>query len=775
MGMVKSQEATLFGTGLAVALLSLSALFLEVSLAHFLTVLYYPPAVYAVLTLAILGIGVGAALAAWYPTLRRVDRVHRYLFAAAVCVLLFIGSAVSFVFPWVQNLLWFLVILPFLFTGLSFAALFSHAAQESPRLYQADLTGAGFGALLAIPLLNLFGGLNGLIFAAVLFAAAGMSVWRRSAARRSGLLLILGVGLTLAGFGLSRLEIPLPYTAIAKPAGESLSGTNSVLLHSRWDAFARTDLIDPGDGGPYRMYTNGAAGSVVPPVENNEFLWRDIGFFPFATEQPERVFIAGPGGGLDVWFAVQANARAITAVEVNPAAVALVNEIADYHGDLFARPEVSVYLDEARSFLRRKGETYDLIFLSHVVTQSAERSGYALVENGAFTREAFQEYFDHLAPDGQLGLKLYDEPTLTRALATALAEFNRRGLPDREALQHVVVLLDTRVQPAIPLLIVQKSPFSESDSLSIGAVADRVGFKPLFLPGVLADPPLDRVQAGSISYAEVLTSLPGDYTPTTDDRPFFYEFERGIPSSLFRLAVPILLFVAGFCVFLYRMQRSTPRGVWQPSALYFAALGLGFMLVEIAVLQQVRLYLGHPTTSVTVVLATLLIGGGIGSGLSEVLFPSSRTRLPVLPALATVAALAAWSLAWPWLGDRFLHLETWGRVLVVVTVLLPVGALMGMSFPLGLQIVGRFGTRQVASAWAVNGVMTVAGSVLAVVLAVELGFTIVMITGSLAYAFAAGVAALSSHVFQIEEEAAGRNLGPESLPGWEKSLTHTGD
>ncbi|MEJ2709548.1 MAG: hypothetical protein P8074_18195 [Anaerolineales bacterium] len=481
--MNKLRTGGLAGTWVSIALLSMAALFLEVSLTHFFSVIFYPPAVFAVLSLAVLGIGLGAASAAWYTPFRQTSRVPGYLFLAALSVLAFSGLAVVGVSSWLRYLLWVLVVLPYFFAGLSFAVLFSHSAAESPRLYQADLTGAGVGAILAMPLLNQLGGLKGLIFAALLLAVAGILAQWQPGFRSSRLSFALVLGLLLVGFGLRSLDLPVPLTGVEKPAAESLAANpNSRLLRSRWDAFARSDLIDPGDGSAYQLYTNGAAGSVMPPAENNEFLWRDIGFFPFATEQPQRVFIAGPGGGLDVWFALQAEASQIVAVEVNPASVALVKEYAAYNGNLYGQPGVEVHVDEARSFLRRQGGIYDLIFLSQVVTLSAERNGYALVENGAYTIEAFQEYFDHLSPDGQLGLKLYDEPTLTRALATALAVFNRQGLSDQQALQHMLVLLDTQAQPPIPLLMVQKSPVSEEAALSSGAVARQVGFTPLFLP-----------------------------------------------------------------------------------------------------------------------------------------------------------------------------------------------------------------------------------------------------------------------------------------------------
>ena len=139
----------------------------------------------------------------------------------------------------------------------------------------------------------------------------------------------------------------------------------------------------------------------------------DIGFFPFATEQTERVFVIGPGAGLDVWFALQSNARQITAVEVKAASVEMVDAWRGYTGALYDRTRMEVIVDHGRSALRRSEGKFDLIDLSQVVTLAAARGGCALSENTICTEEAFSEYLDHLDEGGQIALKPYDEVTLT--------------------------------------------------------------------------------------------------------------------------------------------------------------------------------------------------------------------------------------------------------------------------------------------------------------------------------------------------------------------------
>jgi hypothetical protein len=163
----------------------------------------------------------------------------------------------------------------------------------------------------------------------------------------------IGIVILGANLWVGWLDVNMSDLSSGKPITESLTGDGRIIASS-WDAFARTDIVDPGAERPYALYIDGAAGSVIPPAGDTTLLKTDIGFFPFATNRPERVMIIGPGGGLDVWFALNGRAKEVVAVEINPASVALVNEWAEYHNDLYHQPQVQVHIDEGRSVLRRK-------------------------------------------------------------------------------------------------------------------------------------------------------------------------------------------------------------------------------------------------------------------------------------------------------------------------------------------------------------------------------------------------------------------------------------
>jgi len=736
-----AQHKPLIPASYSLLLLSFASIFLEIALTRLFSTLFYPPYVFAIISLAVLGLGLGAALAAWRAPWRAAARLPLYLSLGGLLALALLLTAVFTASLDLHGGLLALVPLPYFWLGLGLATFFSANPADSPRLYRADLLGAGLGALAAVPLLNSLGALN-----AVLLAAAGLGLAALLAARRPGPapLPMVAIGLALVGLltnlAFNWLDVPMGQLAAPKPITNSLRAGGRIIA-TEWDAFARTDLVDPGGGKPYELYLDGAAGSVMPPSGDLNLLRTDIGFFPFATQQPRQVLVIGPGGGLDVWFALHGRAQQVTAVEINPASVTLVNRYATYHGDLYRQPGVRLLVDEGRSVLRREARQYDLIYLSQVVTLAAERGGYALTENTIYTVEAFQEYLAHLRPGGQIAMKLYDELTLTRAVVTAVTALAQaRGLSEAEAMRHLAVFLDGDAEPPVPLLLVQADPFERDAGLALAGVAAQVGFVPLFVPDVAGGPTLQAILAGEATTADIISETTSDVTPTSDDRPFFYQFEPGLPQSLRPLLWGLGGMVLAGGALLFLAQRRYSTGAERYAPLYFAALGAGFILLEIAVIQQTRLFLGHPTLAVTTVLAVLLLAGGLGSGWAG-RWPD-HVQLKRLPVVAAAIALLAllWLAGWPWLARQFVAGSPALRIGLVAISLTPLALLLGMPFPLGLRRVGQFeaGDRHVALGWAVNGVMTVAGSVLAVTAAMLAGFGSVLLFGAGFY----GVAAL---------------------------------
>lgn len=466
------------------------------------------------------------------------------------------------------------------------------------------------------------------------------------------------------------------------------------LVYSEWDAFARTDVLKSPDF-PDQMvvFLDGGSAAALhrfPRTSEEEAtLQGTLGYLPFRTSANERVLAIGPGGGEDVVLALLAGSDQITAVEINPGAVRAVRYFGSYGGDIYDRPEVNVVVDEGRSFLRRSDSQYDLICLSKAVTQAAEQTGLALAENYLYTVEAFTEYLDHLAPEGRLALILHDRHDLTRAFTTALAALVNQAKSPAEASRYVVLVNDHSPEPgaiAHPLLLLKKSPFTQAELDQLFAESVTGGFEPLFVPGVRERWPFNLFSRDNVSLpAFVQQVMDFDATPTTDDRPFFYALEPGMPSSLLAAFFAALILLVGAVRWSTRFGHSTDSKSPVTLALFFASLGGGFMTAEVAVIQRFSLFLGHPTLSLTVTLTTLLLAGGIGGWLSQRVRPPHLGTAVAGAALSVSLLLVGYIRFTPWITDRFLVAELPVRVAITTALVSPLGLLMGVPFPAVLR------------------------------------------------------------------------------------------
>ena len=690
----------------ATFLLTAGSLLFEVALSRMLSLVHHSGYVFALLSAALLGVGLGAALAAMRADLRLERRLGDWAALAAVSALL-LAVAINLPGPFrSQALQLLLVVPPFLFTGLALSSLFSLRPELSHRLYWADLVGAGCGTLLALPLLGWLGGTSAALAGALLLAAAAV-VYKPRWAALPALAVALLVGNSAGAWlepDMARLNGPKPLTA------ELNAG--AVTLATGSDSFARSDLIRRPDEGSSRsgshyLFVDGAAGSLVPLSDDSRLL-SDIGYLPFRVLQPGSAFLLGPGGGLDASLARMAGVQRIVAAELNAAGLELVAGVnpAAYAG-------VEVHVDEGRSVLRHLQERFDLIFLAHVITQSSDLRGFALSEASTYTVEAFGDYLDHLNPGGALALKLYDELTLARSFFTAWRALEARGA---EPGDHLFAALDPSATQPLPLLVVTEAPLGQANAVALARAAEAMGFALLYVPGLLVNPPLDRLVSGAADVAQLVEEARVGGTrlaPVSDTAPYFFQFEAGLPSVLRPVAwaglglllVTLLLFVA----------RRRPAS-WPAAPVTFAALGAGFIATELGLIQRAQLFIGHPTMTLSVVLATLLIGGGFGSLVGE------RLRRPLLwGPLLTVALVLLWHALWPVLTGALQGSSPGLRAAVASVSMLPLSLCLGFQLPAGLRRLGDQPQR-VAAAWAVNGVYSVIGSVATVVLALTMGY-----------------------------------------------------
>ncbi len=744
--------------------LAFGSLSFEVALTRLASLLYFSPFVYVLLSVAVLGAGLGAAVAAAWPASRTLHAAAASAALAALSALAVTGAVTVLASAPARGLAMALLALPFAFTGHALATLFALRASDAPRLYFGDLLGAGTGALAVVPIANAGGPYLAIALAALVLAgaSAGLTVAAGKARARPAAPWLAGASLLAAAAAtfVASLGVAEPRLAALdapKPLTLALQGGDQPLAR-RWDALGRTDVVRRADDGVHVLYLDGGAGSVIPEAARPEIAASDAAAFPFSALTPRSVLVIGPGGGLDVALARASGADTIVAVELNRAAVALVDDLAYLTGDVYGAG-VEVLVDDGRALLERERRRFDLILMAHVVTDSAEARSMALAENGLYTLEAFDVMLERLAPGGAIAVKLYDELTLTRALLTATQALARRGMAESEAARHLLAVLDTRPPSPVPLLLVFDRALDRARAVELARAAEARRLALLFVPDLLAGPPLDALLDGDTSVSAIAAAATGvDLAPTTDARPYFFDFEPGLPRAVRPLGWTMLALVV--LTFAALALRPPPRAALPPRAgpVLAALLGVAFMTVEIAALHATRLAIGHPTVAIAVTLAALLVGAGLGSG-----WVGDRVAAAPQPSLRAAAAAAfgaallatAWWLAYPTLASAVAPAPTGTRAALVALSLAPPALLMGMPFPLALRVLGA--DTAVATAWAVNGLASVVAAVAATAVSFTWGAPAVLGVGVGCYVLAAGYLVL------VHRSAADATVGPSRL------------
>jgi hypothetical protein len=768
---------------IGIFLLSFATLLLELALTRVLSVALWYHFGFLIISTALLGFGAtGVTLSVW-THLRERAMLDRAL--AAVSLSFGLTTIASFwlmqripfdpfgkAADWKQIFFMPLYYLdltaPFFCSGLAIALLFTRRPNEVDRLYAADLLGAGSGCALLTAVMPVFGGAGSVVVAAAigLLAAAVFGIVRVRALALTALVLAV-LALPLALFS----ERALPISVAPSKQHPLLPHTPSASrLLTQWNGSSRVDVYDlearPEEGWPHSgtslVIDGGTAatglGDMSEGVRN--YLQRRLDYRPrglaYVGKAHPKVLIIGSGAGAEVLEALYFGASSITAVEINSCINDIVSRrLRSHWGGLFEQPEVQLVTDEGRSFVRRSTERYDIIISVQTVTNAALASGaLSLAENYVFTIEAFEEYLDRLTPDGVL-LITRGADQVARLFATVREVFERRGLGSPA---NNLVAFRGRFLPWGPRLrltgfLFKKSPLTPEElqtiekRLGVGEAEREIESKDS--PAIMYSP-LHR-HPESI-YNSLLTTpdlrtfyrqQALDFSPVTDDRPFFNQQTRwsnirpgswrqggmspGAEGVLLMLLVQSVA-VAGVFILL-PLARFSRQGLRAPGRwaylVYFAGLGLGFIMIEVALLQRFTLFLGQPIYTLAVVLASLLMFGGIGSyAVARFSSPSRpRFRLIIL-AVLTVIVVTAY-------GTHSIFSATLGwslasRIAVAILMIAPLGIFLGMPFPACLRLVAEQAPVLVPWAWGVNGFFTVIGSAAAMILGMIWGFSAVL-------------------------------------------------
>jgi len=775
------------------ALVALATLVCELALMRvFSVVLYYHFAIVAV-SLALFGMTLGAVIVHLLPSAWKEHRQPGLLaLACSAFALTLVGAAWALVaLPWQPPQpgatlwalagLYLMVAIPFTFSGIAVSLALTSSPRVVNRLYASDLLGAAAGCLLLGLLMRLFGP-GALVGAAVLAALAGLCFSRAGGwpARVGALVVLVGVATFLA-VGTPRGQFRVRYTKgqVAPPPE-----------FEAWNAFSRVRVYrDPnvkvatGWGGslaetpPVRqkwLDIDSCAGTVLTAFDGNpqhiSFFRSDISALAHVLRPGGKALVIGTGGGRDVLISLINGQRQIIGVELNDLILRAVNrEFGDFTGHLDRRPDVRFVNDEARSYIARSPERYDVIVCSLIDTWAATTAGaFVFSENGLYTVEAWRTFLDHLQGRGVLAVTrwyyAYQPLEVLRLVSLARAVLERDyGVTDVS--QHVIVA--RRIPPrshgwGVGTVLVSKRPFTAADRQQAERFCRRYGFELVVAPGLCTHAQMWQLLT-SPTIRQELAASSVDLTAPTDDRPFFFHMLKPGPGlelavidrsplqinqAAVHLLGRLLYFTAALTVLFVLLplglgaigRQYRYRGLL-PLLGFFVAIGLGFMLVEISQMQRLMIYLGHPIYGAAVVLFSLLLASGLGSLASKSV--SGRlgqgkvmaVLVAVLLAFALLTpALSAWGRAWP----------TPARLALALATLLPMGFFMGMPFPLGMTIASRNPRAPLAWYWGVNGATSVLASVLAMAFSLYYGITVTCLLGVSSYLLATGCLAVAA-------------------------------
>ncbi|MFI5393914.1 MAG: hypothetical protein ACHQ9S_00150 [Candidatus Binatia bacterium] len=776
----------------AVFLVMMSNLMLELLLTRIFSATMWYHFAFMAVSIALFGTTVGAVGVYMWPHHFATERAwlvaarFALLYAGSIvfCTLLQLQMTPTFGASWGEigrlAVLYVMVAIPFTLSGVFICLALVRAQDRLGAVYCADLLGAGAGCALFVPFMAYGDGPRAALLLAALGAAGAACMARAARDRR-----MLGAAAAVAALSL--------FAFLTHLDGDLLrvrwSKGNVEFDHEfeQWNAFSRLTVDSyPWQRLPFGWGLSARGIAAYTPVEQKllsidggadtpltafdgdfgkpAFLHWDVTALAHAIRSRGSVLVIGVGGGRDILTALSFGHPRVVGAEVNHDILRLLRgRFADFTGRLAFRPDVELVPDEGRSYLARSREHFDVIQASMVDTFAAAANGaYVLSENALYTIDAFQVFLDHLTPQGVLSVSRWHPYETLRLLSLASAALRHRGVA--EPRQHLF-LASSGPQGRVVTLLVSPQPFSPDDVEALERWSTDKGFEELLSPLKAQEAIYEQLAAPEVSDA-ALRAEGLDLRPPTDDRPFFFnmvsvwdafgavttslQLYADAVVTLVRLFLVIILLSVVFILAPLWLRRSdataAPRATIR--LIYFAAVGLGFILLELSLMQRLMITLGHPVYGLTVVLFSLLVAAGSGSlwtqrrlghgATSTWLWRSLVALVVVATAIAAGGSIIAKSLE---------GAATGWRIAAAVAVLMPLGFVMGMPLSAGLAFSASDPPGYRALYWGVNGAASVCGSVLAIMLSLTYGITATYFTGVLAYGICAGLAgaAFRSH------------------------------
>jgi len=750
----------------------MATLILELSLTRIFSVVFYYHFAFLAISIALFGLGAGG-LFSYVIATRRADLYFKLGTLAALnslavlLALLFILTRSGDHGNLTLATVYLASALPFFFSGAVVSIAVAEAIQRVDRLYFFDLAGAAAGCLALVPLLNHFGGPNTVLAASVLYAVSA-AVWYNLAGTPRGR--IGAVALALGFVALIAYNGRHHAIDVRSAKGRPLPKE----MFTQWNSFSRIGLVvHPGDNEIVidADASTGIAGFDFERLSETEryMLLHQGPGVPYFVRPGAKTLVIGSGGGWDIARALASGSKDITAVEINPIiANSIMRErFTDLSRRLYYRPEVRVFVADGRSFVRSSLEKYQVLQATLVDTWASTAAGaFALSENNLYTTDAFRDYLTHLSDDGMMAFTRWGfQPARESLRLVSLSMSALRDLGEPEPWKHVAVVRQDSSKlegwGAQDTVLIFRKPMAREDLARLSEVLSDQRLQRVYLPGDKPANEFGELLTTSAPQA-FLANYPFDVAPVNDDRPFFFYtvqprdvwtfLKQGGQAADYKInrALPLLFELLGISLFatlavlalpplLFGARLPVENGV-RAFLPYFACIGAGYILIQIALIQKFVLFLGHPTYALTVIIFSMLISSGLGSFFSRHISQGSGgVRLSaVLLGIAVLVSILAFAA--PPVSELGVGWTLPLKIAVTVALIAPAGFLMGMPFPTGLrQLQTRF-PEAIRWAWALNAAASVLGSAVAIFLAIYLGLRATLFAGACLYLAALSIA-----------------------------------
>jgi hypothetical protein len=755
------------GLNLSILVVSAVVICFEILSTRISSLIFVQNYAFIILSLAIVGLGSGGIYSFYRIKPEEGSNKNRKIFSlfivlSGVSLVLFMVLEIilSITNPYIY---FFFLFFPFFFAGIVYAEFFSTYASAGFKIYASDLIGAALGSVVSIFIFNVFNAANAVLFLALVLFLLSINYLNIEKKRQAVLYLaLISLAIVLTVFGKREFLGKIPIGTFPEKDIYYTFDDPTIyptIIDSRWSINGRSDLVEYNNRNIMKdLFIDGAAGSPMYKFSGNiaqhDTLLHNLLLLHSKTipllflskAEKDHMLVIGPGGGGEILAGILGGVQKITGVEVNPDFVEIVKNYSDFNGGIYTNfPNVKIEVAEGRHYIKSTRQQYSIIVLALPSTKQLQNiDGLASNENFLLTVEAIKDYLDHLTQNGLLIFTLHNRYELVRLIVTALYAFKENGIDNSVAPNHFIIL----GRDDAPTIVIRKSAYTVDE---IQAMAKVAGFLPAELPRVtyfpfLNNPVNHEVENVLLQYMkdqhipleDLIAKNSSDISPVHDDRPFFYKVDKGVPGDFVSLlAATSVVALLSVIVPLRKIQSKSKkykkdkeyRKVYLPLAV-FICIGIGFMILEIALFQKFILYLGSPTIALSILLGSLLVGMGAGSFFGgKIVAQDVVKRLKNISGFIVMAGVVLFGVH-PFILNEVLAYGLVIRAIVCFVLLSPFGFLLGIPFPTGIQMLRQNNlVKYIPWMYGVNGIFTVLGSVSAVILSMTFGFTISFFVG----------------------------------------------